>query len=289
MKSLFDSTISAPDKNYLALRDEPIHSRLRAYCEELWEKFSPFADSSFPDKFACQLHVRFFEMYLGNQILELGFSLLPRNTKMGPDLHFMFGNMHVWIEATAPDEGTGEDAVPDIFSYPSIEPFPDDKIILRFTNAISEKNKRLAEYVKKEIVDLDDAYIIAINGGSIGMEKYDAAPIPAIVKAVYPVGEHTVTIDTQKLVKVNEHYKYRNEVIKKNQSPVSTRVFLDPNYSGISGVLYSDAALWDLPKQTGSEFLYIHNYRAFTPMNKGWMKIGKEWWWEGDRLVVKMN
>ena len=271
MNSLFDSSISAPDETYLALRDNPIFSRERMYCESLWEKFSPFADSSFPHEFARQLHPRFFEMYLGNQLLELGFSLLPRKTVTGPDLHFIYDKTHVWIEATAPDKGEGRDAVPDIFGHSRFEPIPEEKIILRFTSSISAKKERFIEYLKKGIVGLDDAYIVAINGRSIEMVRLDPAPIPAIVKSVYPVGEPTVIIDAQKLEIISEQYKYRNEVIKVNQSPVSTRAFLDPTYSGISGVLYSDAALWDLPEQPGSEILYIHNYLADTPMKKGWM------------------
>ncbi len=289
MNGLFASSILATDDNYIALRDDPKFVQLRKYCERLWDKFSPFADTSFPDEFTRQLHSRFFEMYLGNQLLEMGFILMPRETVMGPDLHFMINSTHVWIEAIAPNEGDGDDTVPDIMNHSRFEPIPEEKIILRFTNAISAKQERLVEYIKKRIVGLNDAYIVAINSRSVPIVILNADPIPAIVKSVYPVGKQIITLDTQKFEIISEQFEQRNEVYKENKSPVSTRCFLDPNYSGISGVLYSEAALWDLPESTGSDFKYIHNYLANSPMEKGWMKASNEWWWERDRLYYVKN
>ncbi len=286
MKNLFDISISASDDNYLALRNNEKFLYLRMYCERLWRNFSPFADPSFPFEFARQLHPRFFEMYLGNQLLEMGFHLLPRRSVNSPDLHFIHDKKHIWIEATTSDEGIGNDAVPDIFVHSRFDPIPEEKIILRFTNSISAKKKQLEEYLKKEIVKPNDAYIIAINGGMIRMTIFDG-PIPAIVKSVYPVGDLVVIMDPKKGI-ISEQYKQRSEIVKENEakSSVSTRGFLDPIYSMISGVLYSNATLWNLPNQSDSVFLYIHNYLAENPMEKGWITIDKEWWWEGNNLVL---
>ena len=134
----------------------------------------------------------------------------------------------------------------------------------------------------------EDAFLIAICGGIIQLLWFDA-PLPAIVRALYPIGDHKVTIDTMKMEIIDEHYEARHEILKDSGSAVSTDTFLDPLYSRISGVLFSDVDITNIPSEPGREFLYIHNYHANVPMEKGWLKIGKDYWFQENQIHFSQN
>ena len=288
MIGLFDYSIESDNSDYLALRDAPRLSGIKQYCIELWQTFSPFADRLFSDEFSRNIHQRFWEMYLRVQLLELGFDLHPRSSDGGPDLHFIDGNRNVWIEATVPSEGEGIDKVPSLEEHSGFVPVPDDKIILRFTNSFSEKKKKLDNYLKEGIVLPEDAFLIAICGGIIQLLWFDG-PMPAIGRALYPIGEHKVMIDTDKMEIINERYESRYEILKDSGSAVRTDTFLDPMYSRISGVLFSDVAITNISSEPGREFLFIHNYRADVPMDRGWLKTGRDCWVQNDRIHFAQN
>ncbi len=254
----------------------------------LWEKFAPFADRSFSQEFALNPHQRFWEMYLGSRLLDIGFELQPRASDKGPDFHLIIDNSNVWIEATAPSEGVGVDSVPTLMEHSRFDPIPEEKIILRFTNTISEKKGKLLQYQQDGTVQPDDAFLIGICGGRIQLIQFDA-PMPSVIKSVYPIGEPKVKIDTMRMEIVEERYESRHEILKVFGSQVSTDSFVDPSYSGISGILYSDTTMINLPNDPDSKFLFVHNYLASVPMRKGWLKIGKDCWVDGNSLYIVQN
>jgi len=285
MKKLLNNSIQSTNPNYIALVESPRNAQLRQIAEELWVEFHLYADPHFPQKFADHLHQRFWEMYLAIQLLHKNIQLIPRISSMGPDIHAQNGDQDIWIEAVAPTEGVGLDAVPKIMDSPKFEPLPEDKIILRFTNALLEKHSKHSRYLESGLFSDKDPYVIAINGRSIQMIIFDG-PLPAIVKAVYPVGDLVVAIDPENHAVVSEGYQVRQEISKESGSPVSTNAFLDPTFSGISGLLYSDAALWDMPSYPGSEFLYIHNSVADNPLPSEWLCQIREVAKDGNHLVL---
>jgi hypothetical protein len=288
MVELFSDSIGSDNDEYLALRDDPRFSEIKHYCNELWRKFYPFADRLFVDEFSRNLHQRFWEMYLGVQLLELGFDLQPRSSDEGPDLLINDGNRKVWIEATVPSEGVGIDRVPNLEEHTGFVPVPDDRIILRFTNSISEKNNKLDNYLREGIVFPEDAYLIAVCGGIIQLMWFDG-PMPNIVRALYPVGDHKVTLDFENKEIIDEHFESRYEILKDSGSPVRTDSFLDPTYSRISGVLFSNVAITDIPIEPGREFLFIHNYHADLPIERGWIRTGKDYWFQDNRIHSTQN
>ena len=82
---LFDHSISAQDKVYIALRECGHLADARNHVEELWQYFEPYADPHFSKTIAVEFHARYWEMYLGCLALRVGLPLLPSNGK-GPDL-----------------------------------------------------------------------------------------------------------------------------------------------------------------------------------------------------------
>lgn len=225
MDNLFSKSINSSNEEFLALRDCARHAELRNYCMLLWEKFSPFADRSFSYEFAQNLHQRFWEMYLGSRLLDLGYELQPRASDKGPDFHLIIDNRNVWIEATAPSEGVGVDSVPTLEEHSGFDPIPEEKIILRFTNAISEKKGKILQYQKVVIVQDEDTFLIGICGGRILLTLYDA-PMPSVIKSVYPIGERKSTIDPVNMEIIEDEYGSRDKILKVSGSQVSTDSFL---------------------------------------------------------------
>ena len=198
MKDLFEYVVGKASAEFVALRDEPRNAQMKKLAQEMWQKFATWADPNFPEQFSQHVHPRFWEMYLGVCLLENNFQLVPKKSSDGPDYHILLNGKNLWIEATAPEAGSGNDAVPSIFEHDKFHPVPEDKIILRFTNAIAEKLKKREEYLKKRIIDANDAYVIALNGVGIQMTLFEG-PMPAIIKSVYPAGDYSVTIDVNTL------------------------------------------------------------------------------------------
>jgi hypothetical protein len=59
MSDLFVPYIPSDNKEYLALRDDLFWRVSKQLCEKMWKKFEPYADSTFRDEFAQQVHSRF--------------------------------------------------------------------------------------------------------------------------------------------------------------------------------------------------------------------------------------
>ena len=285
MSDLFDPSLPSPDTNYVALRDNERFSQLRAICEDMWRSFAQYSDPEFPRQFATHLHPRFWELYLGHQLLNLGFKLVPKASSFGPDFHVLLGDRSVWIEAAAPDEGQGDDAVPALEEHSKFDPIPEDKIILRFTNAVYKKKQKFEEYVRNGTVRPEDALVIALNGRSISMLIFDG-PLPLVIKSVYPIGGYKVTIDVKTRQVVQEGYETRFQIVKHSGAAVGTKAFMDDDFAPISGLLYSHAALWDMPAGSPHEFLYIHNSTARNPLEVGWLGVGRDCDRTGDQLLL---
>ncbi len=284
MDDLFGPGIAQTSCYYRLLRDNPDCEDVKRLAAEMWHSCSRWLDPDFPQQFAIHVHERFWEMYLCSRLLEQGFELQPKGSSRGPDFHILLDGEHLWIEATAPTKGAGIDAVPSSCEQEGDKPIAKDKIILRFTSAISEKMRKRDQYIERGIVSPQDPFIIAVNGGGIDMVSFERS-LPAIVKAVYPLGDYSVTFNLHTGQVVRQGYQIRCQVFKRSGGSVPTTAFCDRNYSGISGILYSSASLWDMPVIPGCEILFLHNPLANSPLKRGWFGIGTDCHRQGDRLM----
>lgn len=80
-------------------------------------------------------------MYLENVLLKQGFELVQDKPIHGPDILIIDCDSIIWLEAVAPYSGTGPDAVLDIEKKKIVTSIPDEKIILRLTNAVTNKKQ----------------------------------------------------------------------------------------------------------------------------------------------------
>ena len=150
MNDLFESVKVASDEKYLHVRDDPRFHKQKIILESLWHMFCPFADPNFKSELAIQFHPRFWEMYLACTFIEIGFDLVPRKSAYGPDIQINLEDRSLWIEATAPGAGIGDDAVPGYSRLEDSIEFirvPEEQMILRLTNSFYKKCQRYAEYV----------------------------------------------------------------------------------------------------------------------------------------------
>jgi len=289
MSILFDTVQAVTDKKYLIVRDDPRFNEQRLFLESLWSVFSPFADPNFKSELAIQFHPRFWEMYLACALIEMGLDIVPRKSAYGPDIQINFKNRRLWIEATAPDAGIGDDAVPGYSgSGDTIEwmRVPEEQMILRLTNSFYKKCRRYEEYVASGLISKNDLFVIAINGFNIP-HILGEDEIPYIAKSVLPFGDLAITLDIDEMKPIEEFYEYRGHIQKKSGASVSTKAFQDPSYSFVSGVIYSTAELWNLPASLGSDFVFVHNPIADQILDKEWVNRGKCIWVENNQLRFK--
>jgi len=155
--------------------------------------------------------------------------------------------------------------------------FPHNEILLRWTAAFKEKWEKLGKYRAAGIVGEKDAYVIAINGCQLGALPlhHGISRYPFAVEAVYCVGPVAVPID-KATGRIGKGFTtIRTSIRNANNAPVPTSPFVDPAYSGVSGIIAytkdrSDDAI--LPVDV------IHNHYASVPVpNEVLGSAGDEW------------
>lgn len=283
--TLFDANISATDAVYLSVRDNPTCAEYRTFAELLWSKFEPFADSNFRSAIAQSFHQRFWEMYLGYTLLQNGLCL-RRTGQNAPDIQLMLTKDTIWIEAVAPTVGSGPDAVPSIIdSSCRAQRIPTDQIVLRLRNAIEEKYRKYIGYKKSNVVGKMDPFIIAINPRDIPEMLFDSDP-PYIIRSVFPIGKAYVTLDQQTLQIIDQVYCFCPAIKKKSGAYVSTNLFCDPKYSGISAIIYCNSNICMHPPSNdiGIDFTWIPNPLATTPISPNKIPWGRAYVVKDDKL-----
>ncbi len=271
---LFIPGIKAPDKAYNNIRDSQRSMAVsgKKVCERLWDIFEPHADHNFVEQFQKDFYARFWEMDLTCALIEKGYDISC--PKPGPDICINQQGARIWIEAIAPNSGTGPDQVPEI-ELDIVQSTPDAQIILRLTSAIAEKHVKYIKYLADGVVAENEPYIIAINGSNINLSLGDSTP-PRIVKSVFPIGNQYVTLNKETLEIVGDGFEFKQAVSKQNGTDIPIDVFLNPKFEGISAVLYSNTDCANRPENTGNDYITVHNPLARNPMNEGYLKFGRE-------------
>ncbi|MBW4451354.1 MAG: hypothetical protein KME55_01055 [Nostoc indistinguendum CM1-VF10] len=267
---------AAEDNEYNVIRDEPIFSQDKAFIEEMWSEYKPYADRHFLLESRKNFKQRIWEMYLTCSLIAKGFSITSDDK--GPDIRILKEGVAIWIEAVAPKAGKKNDAVTKLQDR-TTRRVPDDPIKLRYRSAIEEKyNKKYKKYLLDKIIQPNDCYIIAINGSAIPSARREIE-IPKIIRSVLPFGNETLRINEEYKV-VDRYYQYQDQVSKVSGSSVSTDIFLNNQYDGISAVLYSCVDVLNRPQEFGDDFVLLHNPLAKNKLERGFIKLGREYWVE---------
>jgi hypothetical protein len=240
-------------------------------CIELWEIYEPFADEHFIQEIRSDFSARFWEMDLACFFLKQSRNMTC--PKPGPDIKI---DDRIWIEAISPTQGANDNPnrVPDIVMDEAHQ-VKGELIELRYTAAIVEKFNKYRSYLRKGIIKDDEPYIIALNSSQIPHAELDDG-IPRIAKSLLAIGREYVTLDRETHKPIGSGHHHQQSIRKQSGSEVATDTFLDPNYAGISAVLYSNSDLVNRAGKDGQGFLLVHNPLAKNPVGEGFLRTGSE-------------
>ena len=107
MSDLFDNFENITSSEFKIMLDNTneMAQESKSFCEKLWEKFEPYADGHFLSEIKSdeKFQDRFWEMHLGNVLLEKGFNISSKNK--GPDFKIDLNGQIIWIEAITASNG----------------------------------------------------------------------------------------------------------------------------------------------------------------------------------------
>jgi hypothetical protein len=273
VNKLFIESLVPADESYRVVRDESRGLKYKKYCEELWVNYSRYADNDFPQQLAQDFDARFWEMYLTCTLIRNSYNVVPKKKNKGPDIQIRFNSIVVWIEAVTPTCGdlTKPDSVPQPKSSIA-QRVPDEQMTLRYCSAIRDK---YVNYLKYDMVKMDECYIIAINSCKMPWAgDYDP---PRIVRSVLPFGWPTVTLDTAARKIINRGNQFRGNIEKTGGKKVATDIFLDTEYGRISAVMSSNVNFCNLTQNMGDDFIIVLNPLALNKLPDDFPKVGVEY------------
>lgn len=242
-------------------------------------------------------HAAIWEMYLACVMLNHDLPLAKPPAVGAPDIRLAVTPRTVWVEANAPDRGAGDNRVErkirqtgDGGKWALYTP-DRDGMMLRYTNAIHEKQKKIDRYLEDGTVSGDEPVVVAINGGLLPDASQGDFEIPDIAKCLYGLGEEYVSIPVGGGGEPKQGIHPRPSITNARGAEVSLRGFIDGDYSRVAGVLYAPYAIWNAvppwkSSAPGDEFIFVHNASAETPAPHGVFPFGREWVPQDGQLVA---
>lgn len=241
-------------------------------------------------------HQSLSEVLLFNLLLAQGFA--PVCNSNGPDFVIEKNGKKIWIEVITPKpEGLPEDWRSGAMDKAITT--PNDEILLRWTNAIDEKTKKLngrldsetgefrPGYLQKNIVGPNDSYVIAINGIDLrwhwvfpnlhGISQY-----PFAVEAVFGIGPIQIHIDRKTLRATHSDQQIRDSIPKSisRSVPVGTFInsgpFTQNEFKRVSAIWALDI---DEMHSVGRErpMVVVHNPLAEFPIEENLLPAFEEY------------
>jgi hypothetical protein len=276
------------DKFFNALKTEgkPRYTEAKVFTQNLWERTHSYLDSDLANQLRSQFHQRFWEMYLVASLLDAE-QELEKGRSEGPDICIKSADLpKIWIEAVTALPGTGEDAVPKA-QLKVVRSVPSVQIKLRLLNVFDTKFKQFKKHGEKNLICDDEPYVIAINAAQVPSASLDNDDVPRIVSSLLPFGSPVITINRHTLEVIDSSYSYQDSLSKTSGTQIPTTSFLNPEYSGISAIIYSNVDVLNFPEELSHGLLLFHNPLARNPLPLGFLKRGYEYWVKDDELKNK--
>ena len=252
--------------------------------EDLWARAEPYLDDDAAEKATVDFHAVFWECFLASTLLGCGLSLVPRADRHprvgGPD--FLVKEPRVWVEAVAVQPGTG----PDALEWPEpgvVQSVQDDGVILRLAQALEAKRQTGLRYRRRGWLLADDPYVIAVNSGAVPDGKMERNP-PRVIRTVFPFGDEAIYIDPSTMQATQRVHARRTRITKMSGGEVSTRAFEQPEFDGVSGILYSIVDAFNPPAENVDGLCLVRNPRATQPLSSNFRPDILTYWRDGDLL-----
>ncbi|MBI2830713.1 MAG: hypothetical protein HYX79_00450 [Chloroflexi bacterium] len=284
-EKLFSNDITPADDLYRIIRDDERYVEEKSHMENLWKTYQPYADRDYLKKITEDFDARFWEMYLTCTLVHYSFNVVPKQMPKGPDIKIDHGSTTIWIEAVTPTIGDSSkpDSVPDL-KMGMTQQIPDDQIILRYTNDISEKHKKYRKYLGDIIRD-GDCYVIALNGCKTRHGKINP---PRIVRSVLPIGRPIGTLDIKSKI-LNMQNPYMPSLKKASGSLVETDIFTKQEYNNISAVMFSNVDVCNPTSTMGDDFIIVRNPLASKQLPVDFPNVGLEYTAELSQNGITLN
>jgi len=258
----------------------------KAWIEELWKQYEPYADPHFIEDFKRQFPQRSWELYLGATLLNRGFKL-GEHSSTGPDFDVRDNKNSrlTWIEAIAVDKGRGGDRVPEMIDG-VLADYPEEQMLLRISNALDKKFRSYQSQLMKKIVGDSEPYVIALNRSSLG---YVDPGLSLILKALFGIGHQTLRVIVKgvRQKKPESSWTSRPKISKLIGSSVPMLFFEEKKYAGISAIIYCKDDILNSPRlleEMGENFVIVHNPLAKNPLCDGFFSFGDEYREEGEYI-----
>lgn len=252
--------------------------------ENLWEKFKPYADKHFKTQIKTNFHQRSWEMYMGNVLLAKKLSIKSENK--GPDF-IVSDNIYIECVACTKGDPNKPDSVPKIHVAHNpneirVQDVPVDKMILRITQAIKDKSiDQYGNWKKKKWFEKQTSFIIAINTGDLEHPQ-DYLGIPLIIKALFGLNFMQINQDGDK------SFSWRED-IKKGDSEVPVKYFINGDFDFVSGILFSDKTVLNHPDDIGDDCVFVNNPFAQNPIDQNFVNLFDAWHAEQENNGIKLT
>ena len=254
MKELLQPQRDEEHRLYARLREgsDPHSAERREFFGTLWRQYEPFAPKGFPKKLQIEFHQRWWEMYLVVGMLHLDLEPICCRSDTGPDISLDIGGRQMFVEATAPTAGMQSDQVPQPVRN-GVAVFPERECLLRLTQALTDKCKRLQDYIDQGIIPADACVVIALSASDLNqfgtLLDWD---VPALLKVLAGAGPPVLPGDG------SPSYPTRRNTLQRNSGrAVDAVLFESAAFSIISGVLYSPVDLWSATPKAPEDSLSL--------------------------------
>jgi hypothetical protein len=220
-------------------------------------------------------------MYVANALqCSGGYHLSSDNS--GPD--FFIKELNAWVECIAATNGSLDkaDHVPDYRYLVKDDPdtyeaqdVPHQRVLLRYTAAFSEKEKKFAKYINNGLVQRNQPCIIAINAAKVNFSDIQIV-YPGILPALFPIGDRYVTFNVETGEATGDGISHSASIAKFNLSRVEQTAFCSDIYSHISGILFSIQDAWTAEKAQpiGCDLVFVPNPFAENPVPERFLGVG---------------
>jgi hypothetical protein len=244
----------------------------RILFENSYKNYREYQDTNFLKEITTRFHQRTWEMFLGDLLLRKNKKLKRDRKDSDPDIQILTKKGLIHIECVAITHGDPNDPnrVPEMYVANNIKDIrvsdvPEEKILLRITNALAEKFKQYEKRIKSKRIKENEPYVIAVNTGALGHPQ----DLPYILKAVFAIGYQALRlrVNGKRVENPASHWTKRKAVSKINKEEVDMTFFEDETHKNISAVIYSNETVLHHLKDPSQEVVIVHNPFATNPIS----------------------
>jgi len=251
---------------YREIRDLPQRKDKKKQIISYWKTYKDYAPKKFLNNLQYEQYFkhRWWEMFLGVGLINLGFEILTSESDKGPDFRVNTFNGDINIEAVAPKQGKEPNRLPNLkMGVHDLKP-KREKFLLRLSNALKNKKDKFNKYIEEKVVDNKSFNIIAIS--TCSLSQYGSLmdiSCPSILSVLKDVGNPIINLDTGKC-----SYAKKSSIKKSNGSKVSSDLFDQEEYAYISAVLFSNIDILNSQDRPEESFVLVVNNNAKNKLSK---------------------